>query len=124
MAADSRVGGIIFVKVDGEQLQAKGEFTWNLGEPKREGVVGQDSVHGYKEEPQIPFVEGSITDNSELNMQRLVLVKDATVTLDLANGKTIVWRKAFYAAEGNTTTGEGEHEIRFESLIKGEEVRG
>lgn len=46
-----RVGGVIFVKVDGGQLRAKGEFEYNLGVPKREAIVGMDGTHGYKEDP-------------------------------------------------------------------------
>ena len=116
-----RVGGIMFLKVDGELFQAKGEFTYNLGAPKRTAVVGQDQVHGYNEVPQVPYVEGSITDNDELDLEKFVTIKDATVTIELANGKIIVLREAFYAADGNVTTTEGEIEVRFEG-VKGEEV--
>ena len=117
-----RVGGIIFVKVDGALLQAKGDFSYNIGEPKKEAVVGQDAVHGFKEEPQVAMIEGSITDNQELDLQALQSTVDATVTLELANGKLIVLREAFYASDGNVSTNEGEIEFRFEG-ISGEEVR-
>lgn len=116
-----RVGGIVFIKVDGGLLQAKGEFTYNLGRPKREAIVGQDFTHGYKESPQVAFIEGSITDKEDLNLENLVLTKDATVTIELANGKTIVLRKAWFAADGNVTSSEGEIEVRFEG-IDGEEI--
>ena len=43
--ANRRVGGILEVKIDGTLFSAKGEFTYNLGTPKREAVVGADSVH-------------------------------------------------------------------------------
>lgn len=116
-----RVGGIIFLKVDGELFQAKGEFTYNIGVAKREAIVGQDSVHGFSEVPQVPYIEGSITDNDELNLETLLNTRDATVTLELANSKVIVLREAFFAADGNVTTTEGEIEVRFEG-IRGEEV--
>ena len=63
-----RVGGILFFKVDGEGFQAKGEFTYNVNPTKRESVVGQDRVHGFKEEPKPFFIEGSITDSDELDL--------------------------------------------------------
>ena len=113
--ANDRVGGIIFIKRDGIQLQAKGEFTYNLGVPKREAVVGSDEVHGFSEKPQVPMIEGAITDSSDLDLKKDVLeVRDALVTLDLANGKTVVLRDAFYAADGNVKTDEGEVEFKFE----------
>ena len=111
----------MFLKVDGALYQAKGEFTYNIGAPKREAIVGQDSVHGFKEMPQVPYIEGSITDNDELDLEKLLETRDATVTIELANGKIIVLREAFFAADGNVTTSEGEIEVRFEG-IKGEEV--
>jgi len=117
-----RVGGIIFIKADSKQYQAKGSWTYNFGVPKREGVVGSDKVHGYKEMPQIPFVEGSITDSGDISAEDLLKLKDVTITLELANGKVGVWRNAWFAGDGNITTEEGEITARFESL-SAEEIR-
>jgi hypothetical protein len=119
--ANRRVGGIIFIKVDGSLLNAKGEFTYNLGIPKRTGVVGQDATHGFSEVPQIAYIEGTITDTDELDVESLLETRDATVTLELANGKTIVLSEAYYAADGAVTTAEGEIEARFEG-IRAEEL--
>lgn len=117
-----RVGGIIFFKINGQQYKAKGEFTYNLGRPKRETVVGAEGVHGYKETPQAPFIEGEITDSRNLSLEALVTAKGATVTLELANEKVIALRDAFYAADGNASTEEGNIEVRFEGA-SAEEVR-
>ena len=117
-----RVGGILFLKIDGELFQAKGEFTYNVNPTKRESVVGHDTVHGFKEEPKMIFVEGSITDSDTLDLQSFQAIRDATLTLELANGKVIVLREAFYAADGDVTSSEGEIQVRFEA-ISGEEVR-
>lgn len=112
----SRVGGIISLKVDGQVHLAKGNFTYNIGRPRKEGVVGHDAVHGYKELPQIPFIEGEITDSADLSLDSLTGISDATVTLELANGKTIVLRSAWFAAEGTFNTEEGNGTVRFEGL--------
>lgn len=119
--ANRRVGGIMFLKVDGEQFQAKGSFTYNLGAPKRTAVVGVDAVHGFSEVPQSPMISGSITDSDELNLSVLLNVRDATVTIELANGKIIALREAFYAGEGDVTTEEGEIGVEFRG-ITAEEV--
>ena len=116
-----RVGGIIFFKVDGALFQAKGEFTYNIGKPKREAVVGADVIHGFKETVTVPFIEGAITDSDELDLESLVEIRDATCTLELANGKIIVLREAFYAGDADATTEEGEIPVRFEA-VSGEEV--
>lgn len=111
-----RVGGIIQLKRDGQLYQAKGAFDYDIGVPLKEGVVGMDRVHGYKETPQIPYIEGSITDSSEISFEDLAQTSDATITLDLANGKTIVLRNAWWASNSKGNSEEGEIEARFEGL--------
>jgi hypothetical protein len=116
MAGSNRIGGIITFKVDGAQFAAKGNFTYNLGGYKREGVTGSDgTVHGYKESRIIPFVEGEITDTYDTDIPTLISLTNSTVTLDLANGKSIVFRNAFYAHEGTGNTEEGNFPVRFEA---------
>lgn len=117
-----RRGGLIQVQVNGELYDAKGNFTFNLGRPKREAIVGSDAVHGYKEVPQVAFIEGEFTDRGTMDLEKLLLMKDATVTLQLANGKVIVLRDAWYASEGTGNTEEGNVGFRFEGK-SGEEIR-
>ena len=117
-----RRGGIIQLQVSGELQDAKGDFTYNIGRPKREAIIGADVVHGYKETPQVAFIEGEITDRGTLDLEKLVNMVDATVTLELANGKVIVLRNAWYAGEGTGNTGEGNVAFRFEGQ-SGEEIR-
>ena len=117
-----RVGGIIEVKANGELYSAKGNWSYNLGKPKRETILGSDSTHGYKETPQEAMIEGAITDNTDLNLEALILLKEATVTLSLANGKVVVLKDAFYAADGVASTEEGEVEVKFVSETGNAEV--
>lgn len=117
-----RKGGIIFVKVNGAQYSAKGAFDYNIGQPMREAIVGHDAVHGYSEKPQVPFIEGAFTDDSELSLEALLQISDATVTLELGNEKVIVLRNAWFAGEGSVNTEEGEISVRFEGM-DGEEIR-
>lgn len=115
-----RLGGIIQVQVNGQIYRAKGDFTYNPGKPMREPIIGSDAVHGYSEKPQVGFIEGEFTDGDDVDIPNLVQIKDATVTLDLANGKMFVLHEAYYAAEGTVSTGEGNIGVRFEG--EGEEV--
>lgn len=109
-----RKGGIIQVQVNGEVYDAKGSWSYNLGRPMREAIVGSDVVHGYKETPQVAFIEGEITDRGTLNLATLVGLTDVTVTLSLANGKVIVLRSAWFAGEGTGNSEEGNIAVRFE----------
>lgn len=112
--ANNRVGGTLFVTVDGKRLSVKGEFSVNPGADKREGVVGQDGVHGYKETPQIAFVEGAITVRSDTDLEALQALDGGTVLVQLGNQKDFALYEAWWAGEGTLTSGEGEMTARFE----------
>lgn len=112
--ADQRRAGMIQLQINGEIQDAKGEFSYGLGTPKRTAIVGADSVHGYREEPQVAFIEGAITDRGTLDVAALATAKDVTVTLSLANGKVIVLRDGWYAGDGTAKTSEAEIAVRWE----------
>lgn len=112
--ANQRVAGLIQVQVDGEIYDAKGSFSYNLGRPKREAVIGSDSVHGFKEMPQVAFIEGAITDRGTLDLAELANGRDLTVSLTLGNGKLVVLSNAWFAGEGTGTTEEAEVAVRWE----------
>lgn len=114
MATPNRRAGVIYFKISGALQEAKGEFTYNLGKPKRTAIVGADSVHGYSEEPQVAFIEGAVTDRADLSLATLLAMDGELVTLELANGKTVSLRDAWYASEGSVKTKEGEIPVRFE----------
>ena len=107
--------GILYLKTDSTMYDAKGEFTYNLGQNKREPIVGADGIHDYAETPQPAFIEGAITDSSGLDLKTLTTLKDVTATLELANGKTILIPNAYYAGEGNVKTKEAEITVKFVS---------
>lgn len=109
-----RRGGIIAVQVDGSVIEAKGSWSYNLGRPERESIIGADGLHGYKEVPRPAFIEGEITDRSDLDVAQLSQVNGVTVTLTLANGKVVILRDAFAAGEWSGSTEEGAITARFE----------
>lgn len=111
-----RRGGLISFAIDGVLYDAKGNFSSNLGRPKRDAIVGSDRVHGYKEMPQAPFIEGEITDRGTLDVNALVTMNGVTVTLQYANGKVFALRDAWYAGDGTTQSEEGNIQIRFEGM--------
>jgi hypothetical protein len=112
----NRRGGILSFAINGVRQDAKGNFSYNLGKAKREAVVGADGTHGYKEVPQVPYIEGEITDRGDLDLAALLETTDATITLAVANGKTVVLRNGWFAGEGTVGTEEGNIAVRFEGL--------
>lgn len=119
--AGRRRGGILQLIVNGERMDAKGNFTFNLGAPERTAVVGSDEVHGYTERPRVPFIAGEITDRGDLDLKALAGATDITASLVLANGKTVVLREAWAAGEWTGNTDEGNVPVRFEG-ISAEEI--
>ena len=112
---NNRRAGRIYLKIDGALCDAKGSFSYNLGHDKRDAIVGADGIHGYKETPQVPFIEGAITDRADLDLELISKADNVTVTLELVNGKVIVLANAWFAGEGGVTTEEAEVAVRWES---------
>lgn len=112
-----RRAGLIQVQVDGEVYDAKGSYGYNLGRSMREAIVGSDGVHGFRETPQVAFIEGEITDRGSLDLDKLVNIEGATVTLSLANGKVFVLHDAWFASEGTVNTEEANIAVRFEGAV-------
>jgi hypothetical protein len=121
MASKNRRAGLLSIKLNGEVLDAVGNFDYSLGTPKREAIVGADRVHGFKETQQVPYVEGEITDRSGLDLRALFSTEAATVTLELGSGKTFLLREAWYAGDAKVSSETGAVAVRFEGL-SGEEI--
>lgn len=112
--ADQRRAGLIQVQVTGEIIDAKGDFSYDLGGVKRTAIVGADGIHGFKEEAKVAYIEGAITDRGNLDVAALVAGEDQSVTLTLSNGKVVSLRNAWYAGDGTVSTAESEIKVRWE----------
>ncbi len=122
MSGGQRRGGIITVAVAGVTYDCKGSFSYNLGVAKREAIMGSGRVTGYKESPQVAFIEGEFTDRGDLDVAAMLRTVNATVTLRAANGKTIMLKDAWQAGDGTVQTEEGNIGVRFESEDEAQEV--
>lgn len=120
--ARHRRGGTIGLSRNGSILEAKGNFTVNLGYATKEEIIGADGVHGFKETHKAAFVEGEITDRGDLSIADLVNAEDEDITIRLATDKAIVLREAWYAGDGNLQTEEGNIQVKFCSKFPAEEI--
>ena len=119
MAAN--VFGIRALKIDGEVYSPVGNVNYNLGGLMREGVAGATGVDGYKETPEVPFAEFEIRDRGDLSLQVLKALTNATVTVELRNGKVLVFYEAWVAGSVEGNSEEGNIQVRIEAL-RAEEV--
>jgi hypothetical protein len=111
-----RVAGTLFLAVNGTSIPAKGNFSVGFGSEKKTAVIGVSGIHGFKGETQVPFIEGTITNRSGLDVKALLAIEDATITLQFQGGKTLVLRQAWHAGDGTLNADEGEIAVRFEGL--------
>lgn len=113
------VGGLLAIKVDGNVYNAVGNFTFNQGLRQRAAMMGATGPDGYTSTPSTPFIAGEIRDASDVDLEALANITDATVTLALANGKTLVLANAWYAGEATGNSEQSNFPVRFESQKPG-----
>jgi len=117
-----RISGTVYFKIDSVLHQAVGAFTYGLGTKKREAKMSTTGVAGFGETHQAAFIEGEIYDSGELDLRALTEITNATVTLELANGKAVILHQSFFAGDGTGNSEEGKIPVRFEAA-SGEEIR-
>lgn len=66
--------------------------------------------------PEAPFIQGDLTDSPGTRVKRLEDIRDATITLELANGKTIALNNAFWVDSSEVDTEEGHYPCKFVGL--------
>lgn len=117
MAANTkRVAGIANISVDGVTYLLSGELTYSPADVERKSLIGQDQVHGYSEMPRAPFISGTLRDSNGLTVKDFNVMSDATIHLELANGKNVTGRNMWTVDAQEVKTQEGTFEVRFEGM--------
>jgi Phage tail tube protein len=110
------IAGVVFFKADGQQYQLRGGFTISPSSVIREGIAGQDSVHGFIEKVKVPYMEGELSDNGGLSLVQLQALDNTTFTADLKNGKSYIARNGWVADDTVLTTEDGKIKIKIEAF--------
>jgi len=110
------IGGTVFVKVDGERLLARGSVTSNIGQKvTRETVTGVDGVHGQTEVAVVPFVQLDVTEDPGFPLSKLNAVQNATITVELLDGRVLTLQGASQVGDLERNSDEGSiGSVRFE----------
>lgn len=117
MASPNRIGGVLSLRVDGTQYEARGNFQVNPSTVKRTGIAGQDFVHGFIEEPIVPFIKGDVSIGNQLSVQQLEGIVNSTVQVNLANGNAYVLSQAWVTSAFVIDAHDGKVEVTFEGRI-------
>lgn len=114
--ASNRIGGLLSLLIDGVTYQARGNFIVTPSTVRREGVAGQDNVHGYVETPIVPSIKGDISIGNMLSVKQLEQITDSTAQVALANGRTYVltdcWTTSAFAIDAH----DGKVELELQGL--------
>ena len=110
------VGGTIYLSIDGAQYAARGNFMVSPSSVGREGVAGQDYVHGYTEKPIVPGIKGDLTTVPGLSLETLLAITDSTIMVQLKNGKTYTLANAWTKGAFDIDTSEGKVGVEFQGL--------
>ncbi|BAP37736.1 putative phage tail tube protein [Acinetobacter guillouiae] len=112
----NRQAGIANISVDGVTYLLSGELTYSPADVERKTLPGQDQIHGYSEMPRAPFISGTLRDSSGLTVKDFNAMTNATIHLELANGKNVTGRNMWTVDAQEVKTQESTFEVRFEGM--------
>jgi hypothetical protein len=114
--ADRRIAGTSTLTVDGRAYRIGDAIKVSIDAFEREGVVGLSGVGGYIERNRVPFIEATVLTDGDFSTEELNAITDATVKVDLANGKSYVLRNAWSAMPAEIDAAAGTCPVRFEGM--------
>ncbi|MCA1860930.1 phage tail tube protein [Janthinobacterium sp. HH103] len=112
----NRLAGIAYLTVDGTNYMLAGDFAYSVSKVARETLMGQDRVHGYSEKPKQGSMSGTIRDAGGLSVASFNAMTNVTVTVELANGKTIIGRNMWTVGDLEVKTTEATFEVKWEGF--------
>jgi hypothetical protein len=112
----NRLAGVAYLAVDGQNYMLAGDLGYSTAIVSRESLGGQDAIHGFSEKPRAPFISGTLRDAGSLTLQSFNDMTNVTITLELANGKTVIGRNMWTVEAQEVKTTEGTFEIKWEGF--------
>lgn len=109
------IGGTVKVVIDGVSYEVGESVSYSDQEWVNETKVGHSGARHHTRKRRAPFVEFELLTTSELSMQDLDDLQDATVVVDLANGRSLTYPNARKVGESDWDATEGTGTVRFES---------
>lgn len=111
------LAGTANVTADGTNYLLVGDLSYDPSSVTREGLVGQDGTHGYKEKPKFGKIKGTFRDTGDVAAADFNGMTNVTVVLSLANGKTVIGRNMFTTDAQPVATEEGTIEVSWEGTV-------
>ena len=108
------IAGITQVAIDGVTRQLEGGAKYSPSTIKRESMMGKDGFHGFKETPVPGSISMSLRDAGDMSVADFNALRNSTVVMTLANGKTIVGRNMGAVDVQEVDTDDAKFEVKFE----------
>lgn len=109
------IGGVGAVSIDGRQVLARAQVKVKLGGPLRETVTGVDGVHGFKQSATPWSATIDVSTPREADIAALQKAEDATILIEMLNGKSIKLFSAWQVGELELDAVEGQVSVTFEA---------
>lgn len=108
------IAGIAQATIDGVTRQLEGGAKYSPSTVKREAMMGQDGFHGWRETPVPGSITLSLRDAGDMTVADFNALRNSTVVLELANGKTVVGRNMGTVDAQEVDTVDAKFEVKFE----------
>jgi len=112
----NRLAGVAYLSVDGQSYMLAGEVSYSVSRVKRESLSGPSGVQGYSEMPIPGSISGQFRDAGGLTVAKFNAMTNVSVTVELANGKTIVGRNMWTVDSQEVKSGEATFDVKFEGF--------
>jgi hypothetical protein len=112
--ASNLIAGTAQLAVDGITYQLEGGAKYSPTKVKRDALTGQDGFHGWKEMPVTGKISMSIRDAGSLTVANFNAMRNVTITLTLANGKTVIGRNMGTTDAQEVDTVDAKFDVTFE----------
>lgn len=112
---EKRVRGLIFLKIDGNQIAVRGDVVYKLSSFQNQTYANLDNSMSIGGTPQLGYIECTINNYQNTDIMDLMGKEGVTVTIEPGNGKIITAKDAVQVGECEVNAEEGTFSIRFES---------
>jgi hypothetical protein len=109
--------GLATLEIDGEIFDVVGDATYDATDVTREGLIGQSGPQGFSEMAKYGTIGAQCRDAGNLNVSALKLKTSSSVTLVIANGKTVQGANMFCNECSAVNTMEGTFNITFTGFV-------
>ena len=110
-----RLAGLTSFTVNGSAF-AVTEFAWDPGSVERETITSLSGVDGYRELPVAPYIAGKFRDAASVNVTGFTALYNATVVVQLANGKQIVGHNLWFTGRPGVSGADANFDFKFEGV--------